>query len=139
MLELLFVLVILGIIASLALPKISFSRNQALSIAIQSDIQTMISATQEYAITNEFLPQNANPQWLMEYVHLSPQRWTISGNAIKIAKNGQLDSNNDCLSIAFDGVDFLRVTFNRGASSNLCQNLIKHYISDIEIPLDIVF
>lgn len=137
MMELLFVLVIIGILASLALPRISFSRNNALSVAIQSDIQTIISSTQEYAITNEFMPQNANPQWLVGYLHLSPQRWVVSGDSLKIAKNGVPDSQNDCLSIRFNQTSALEILFNRSQNSNLCQNLLKNYASDIIIPLHI--
>lgn len=137
MMELLFVLVIIGILASLALPRISFSRNNALSVAIQSDIQTIISSTQEYAITNEFMPQNANPQWLVNYLHLSPQRWVVSGDSLKIAKNGVPDSQNDCLSIRFNQTTALEILFNRSQNSNLCQNLLKNYASDIIIPLHI--
>lgn len=137
MMELLFVLVIIGILASLALPRISFSRNNALSVAIQSDIQTIISSTQEYAITNEFMPQNANPQWLVNYLHLSPQRWVVSGDSLKIAKNGVPDSQNDCLSIRFNQTSALEILFNSSQSSNLCQNLLKNYASDIIIPLHI--
>lgn len=137
MMELLFVLVIIGILASLAIPRISFSRNNALSIAIQSDIQTIISSTQEYAITNEFIPQNANPQWLVSHLRLSPQRWIISGDALKIAKNGVLDSQNDCLSIRFEQANALQILFNRNNNSNLCQNLLKNYASDIIVPLHI--
>lgn len=137
MMELLFVLVIIGILASLAIPRISFSRNNALSIAIQSDIQTIISSTQEYAITNEFMPQNANPQWLVSHLRLSPQRWIINGDSLKIAKNGILDSQNDCLSIRFEQANALQILFNRNNNSNLCQNLLKNYASDIIVPLHI--
>lgn len=137
MMELLFVLVIIGILASLALPRISFSRNNALSVAIQSDIQTIISSTQEYAITNEFMPQNANPQWLVSYLRLSPQRWVVSGDSLKLAKNGVPDSQNDCLSIRFNQTTALEILFNRSQNSNLCQNLLKNYASDIIIPLHI--
>lgn len=137
MMELLFVLVILGILASIALPRISFSRSNALSVAIQSDIQTIISSTQEYAITNEFMPQNANPQWLISYLHLSPQRWVASGDSLKIAKNGAVDTNNDCVSIRFDQTHTLQVLFNRARQSPLCQSLLKNYVSDIIIPLHI--
>lgn len=139
MLELLFVLVILGILASLALPRISFSRTNALSVAIQSDIQTIISSVQEYAITNNFLPQNANPQWLISYLNLSPQRWIASGNALKIATNGVLDSSNDCLSIYFDNVNFLHINFNRSVNTNLCLAVFKNYNGNISVPLNINF
>lgn len=137
MMELLFVLVILGILASLALPRISFSRNNALSVAIQSDIQTIISSTQEYAITNEFMPQNATPQWLLSYLHLSPKRWVVAGDSLKIAKDGALDSQNDCLSIRFDQTNYLQIVFNRAQNTNLCQTLFKNYASDMSIPLHI--
>lgn len=137
MVELLFVLVIIGILASIALPRINFSRTNALSIAIQSDIQTIISSTQEYAITHEITAQNANPQWLITHLNLSAQRWIVNGDSLKLAKNGVLDSQNDCVSIRFNNTQSLQVSFNRSINSNLCQNLIKHYANDITIPLDI--
>ncbi|MWV61318.1 prepilin-type N-terminal cleavage/methylation domain-containing protein [Helicobacter saguini] len=139
MMELLFVLVILGILASLALPRISFSRTNALAVAIQNDIQTIISSTQEYAITNAFAVQNASPQWLISHLNLSPQRWIASGDSLKIANNGVLDSANDCLSIRFDGVNFLQINFNRAVTSNLCSAIFKNYHGNINIPLNIAF
>lgn len=139
MMELLFVLVILGILASLALPRISFSRTNALAVAIQNDIQTIITSTQEYAITNAFAPQNATPQWLITHLNLSPQRWIASGDSLKIANNGSIDSTNDCLSIRFDGVNFLLINFNRAVNSNLCSAIFKNYHGNISIPLNIAF
>lgn len=137
MIELLFVLVILGILASLALPRISFSRTNALSIALQSDIQTIISSTQEYAITNNFLAQNANAQWLITHLNLSPSRWIAVGDSLKIANNGVQDSANDCLSIRFDGTNFLQVNFNRSVNTSLCAALFKNYTNNINIPLNV--
>lgn len=137
MIELLFVIVILGILASLALPRLQLSRTNAMSVAIQSDIQTIITSTQEYAITSELLPQNANPRWLISFLHLSPQRWVVSGDMLKIAKNGVVDSQNDCVSIRFDGVDYLQILFNQNLNSNLCQSLLKNYSGDISVPLNI--
>ncbi|RDU70876.1 type II secretion system protein [Helicobacter aurati] len=137
MMELLFVIVILGILASLALPRLRFSRTNALSVAIQSDIQTIITNIQEYAIINEILPQNANPQWIVSSLHLSPQRWAVSGDTIKIAKNGKVDSQNDCVSIRFDGIDYLQILFNHNIKSSLCEHLLKNYNGDILIPLNI--
>lgn len=139
MMELLFVLVILGIIASMALPRLKFSRSKALSIAIQTDIQTIISSMQEQAITNEILPQTATPQWIFSSLHLSPQRWIVSGDALKIAKDGAVDTNNDCLTIRFDGVSYLQILFNPKPNSSLCDNLLKNYSGDIIVPLELGF
>ncbi|PAF51864.1 hypothetical protein BKH43_01115 [Helicobacter sp. 13S00401-1] len=137
-LEVLFVIVILGIIASIALPKITLTRNSAQAVAYQTDLQTIISGTQEYALLNNFDTNTANAAWLMNYLHLSPTRWVVSGDSLKIGRDGKEDLVNDCITISFNGLAALQIRLSNpsGSLSPMCESILKHYpSSEINVPL----
>ncbi|PAF45624.1 prepilin-type N-terminal cleavage/methylation domain-containing protein [Helicobacter sp. 11S02629-2] len=137
-LEVLFVIIILGIIASIALPKITLTRNSAQAVAYQTDLQTIISGTQEYALINGFNVNNATPLWLMGYLHLSPTRWVVSGDSLKIGREGKEDLVNNCITISFDGINALHIRLHNasGTLSPMCEAILKHYpSSEINVPL----
>lgn len=136
-LELLFVIVILGIISSFAIPKISFTRTNALAVAIQSDIATISSSVQEFALTNNFTSREAKVSWLISYLNLSPQRWAISSDELHIANKGVIDPLDDCITISFTGTRTLDIQFNRAITSNLCSAIMRNYSQDITINLDV--
>lgn len=138
-LELLFTIVILAILASVALPKINFTRTNAISVALQSDIATITSSVQEYALSSEFKQANANPTWLINYLNLSPQRWVLNGDSLQIANDGQPDALNNCVSIKFNSTKSLEITFNKQINTSLCTSLTKRYSNNISIPLNSTF
>lgn len=138
-LELLFTIIILAILASIALPKINFTRTNAISVALQSDIATIASSVQEFALYTEFKHTNANPTWIINYLNLSPQRWVASGNNLVIAKDGGPDSENNCVTISFNSLNALNINFNKQVSTALCRSLTKRYSSNIVIPLNSTF
>lgn len=135
MIELIFVIVILGIIASIAIPKISVSRLDAFYAAIMADIASVQSAIQQKFLLEDVSSSNRNGQLILDTAGLSHSRWVASGNGIRLAKNGVLDSTNNCVSIDFVN-DALSIKIDSSVNTPLCKKLAKTYPNAISIPLD---
>lgn len=75
MLELVFILVILGILAAIAIPKISASRDDAKLVALKSDISTLKSSFPAY-----FLSQGQGT--FSDAITLSESNWNLGDYAI---------------------------------------------------------
>lgn len=126
MLELVFVIVILGILASIAIPKFSLTRSEAQSISIQSDLNQAISAIQRDIFIKNLQPSKINGAYMMEVAGLSKSRWIASGNGIKLAKDGAVDSQNDCVVFELMNAKDLKVQI-KDIDTPLCQKLRKTY------------
>lgn len=133
MLELVFVIVILGILASIAIPKFSLTRGDAQSISIQSDINQAISAIQREVFMKNPHPSQINGEYIIEITGLSKSRWIASGNGIKLAKDGAIDSQNDCVILEFINSKDLHVQIKE-VDTPLCKKLRQNYEEKI-IPL----
>lgn len=133
MLELVFVIVILGILASIALPRFSLTRGDAQAVSIQSDLNQAISAIQREIFINNPSPSQINGDYMMEVAGLNKSRWIAQGNGIKLAKSGIVDSQNNCVSFEFVDSKNLRVQIT-DVDSPLCKKLKQNY-EDKLIPL----
>ncbi|MCI5969154.1 type II secretion system protein, partial [Helicobacter sp.] len=89
MLELIFILVILGILAAVAIPKISASRDDAKLVALKSDINTLKTAFPAY-----FLAQGEGT--FLSAITLSSANWNL--NEYSIQSKLQDSNNNPCIS-----------------------------------------
>lgn len=126
MLELVFVIVILGILASIAIPKFSLTRSEAQSISIQSDINQAISAIQRDVFMKNLQPSKINGNYIIEVAGLNKSRWIADGNGIKLAKDGAIDTQNNCVIFDFINSKDLRVQIKE-INTPLCQKLRKTY------------
>lgn len=126
MLELVFVIVILGILASIAIPKFSLTRTEAQSISIQSDLNQAISAIQRDVFMKNLQPSKINGAYMIEVAGLNKSRWIANGNGIKLAKDGGIDMQNDCVVFDFINAKDLKVQI-KDINTPLCQKLRKTY------------
>lgn len=124
MLELVFVIVILGILASIAIPKFSFTRNEAQSVSIQSDINQVLNAIPREVFTQNPPMSALNVEFIIKSAGLNKSRWVVSGSEVKLAKDGEVDSENDCVSFEIRGGKELVFTMSAKASP-LCEKLAK--------------
>lgn len=129
MLELVFVIVILGILAAIAIPKFSFTRGEAQSVSIQADIAQAISAIQREAFSTNPPASSINGEWILQTAGLSKARWVAVGNGIRLAKNGVVDSENDCVSFEFVDQRDILVEITPKADSAICTKLAQSYES----------
>lgn len=134
MLELVFVIVILGILASIAIPKFSSTRSEAEAVSIQSDLTQALSAIQREVFVKNLSASALSAQSMMQIAGLNKSRWIVVGNQIKLAKDGNVDSENDCISLEFVNQKDLVLEIAPLPSSALCEKLNKTYESKT-IPL----
>lgn len=134
-LELIFVIIVGGIIAAIALPKLALTRSDAQYTAILADIQSINSA-----ITQKFLVEDLNPAALdgnliMQTARLSTTRWIPQGSGVRLAKNGALDSANNCVLIDFQQNNLV-VRIDPAIISPLCKKLAQTYPNPLITPLE---
>lgn len=125
MLELVFVIVILGILAAIAIPKFSFTRGEAQAVSIQADITQALSAIQREAFVKNPPSSTINGDWILQNAGLSKTRWIAVGNGVKLAKNGAVDSENDCVTFEFVNQNEILVEITSKPSSSLCSKLLE--------------
>ncbi|TLD82699.1 type II secretion system protein [Helicobacter sp. MIT 11-5569] len=141
MLELVFILVILGILAAVAIPKISASRDDAKLVALKSDINTLKTAFPAY-----FLAQGEGT--FLSAITLSSANWTLSDYSIqsKLQDSNQnpcisakLLNTNNVLSTTPKDVQFLEISTQTNANVNgdTCAKLVESIglNAPLKIPL----
>ena len=141
MLELVFILVILGILAAIAIPKISASREDAKLVALKSDINLLKTSFPAY-----FLAQGEGT--FMTAVTLSNTNWNLGNYTITSKlqdKNGNpcinatlLDSNQTTAN-APKNVQFLQLSTQTSpnAQGDTCEKLLESIslTQTLRIPL----
>lgn len=135
MIELVFVIVILGIIASIALPKLSLTRSDAQYTAIVADIQTIMSTIEQKYLVEDINPTQLNGNLIMESARLSSSRWIATNTGIRLAKNQAIDANNNCVFIDFNQTNLV-VRIDSTIQTPLCQKLAKQYPKTLITPLE---
>ena len=88
LLELIFAIVVIGIIASFAIPKYSDTRDSALVSTIKRDISTATTSIQSYHL------QNGSISKISDAVTLNTTNWTISDSKITYQ-----DNEKDCVTL----------------------------------------
>lgn len=135
MLELVFILVILGILAAVAIPKISASRDDAKLVALKSDINTLKTSFPAY-----FLAQGEGT--FISAVTLSSANWNL--NDYTITSKLQDKNGNPCVSATSTAstpksVQFLQLSTQASGNSqgDTCEKLIEsiHLVRELKIPL----
>lgn len=140
MLELVFILVILGILAAVAIPKISASRDDAKLVALKSDINTLKSSFPAY-----FLSQGQGT--FNSAISLSASNWNLGDFAISTtleSSNGSacvsaklLNSSNGPQATNPNQAHFLEISTTTTPNSNgdTCEKLIYQLDLNPSTPL----
>ncbi len=134
LIELVFVIAVVGILAAVAIPKLTTTRSDAQFVAINSDIQTIISSIQATALTKDLSAQNLNGDFIMQVAGLSASRWIASTNGVRLAQNGQIDNTNNCVFIDITA-QALTIQVQTLQNSPLCTKLAKNYPTTLNISL----
>ena len=134
LIELVFVIAVVGILAAIAIPKLSATRTDAQYAAINKDIQAIISSIQVAATTQDNLANVLCGDFIMRTAGLSPLRWIAQANGVRLGKEGTLDTQNNCVIIDTNATT-LSIEIAQMASSPLCQKLRKAYPQPLRINL----
>ncbi|WP_324735900.1 type II secretion system protein [Helicobacter mesocricetorum] len=139
MLELIFILVILGILAAVAIPKISASRDDAKLVALKSDINTLKSSFPAY-----FLSQGQGT--FNTAITLSGSNWDIgdykistrlNNNAIPCISARLLNDENGTQATTPQSVRFLEIStpITANPKGDLCEKLVFELHLNANTPL----
>ncbi len=122
LIELIFMIVIIGIIASIAVPKLMDTRNSAIVSTLKQDIGTVTTSVQSYYM------QHGKIDKISDAVNLNSSTWIILDKEIKY-----MGDSDVCVSIKLDN-NSLIVTINENASA-ICKELKDSGMSTINHSL----
>jgi general secretion pathway protein G len=120
--ELIFVIAILGIIAAMAVPKLMDSRSSAIVTTIKQDISTITSSIQSYYIINNKIDQ------ISDSVTINKSRWKISDLEVEY-----ISEEKTCIEIIIKE-NQLNVSINE-TSSDICQKIYDSGIRNVTYDL----
>ncbi len=156
MIELIFVIVILGVLAAVALPKLAATQNDAKAASVKSDVSTAIQAVPAWAMgQREASISNAvnldTNVWTktsgeQEFLYLDPTATTPTDTCVKLVlTESNLTTNvvltSDAASAKNDGDKAItkdtniRVMLNRSNDGLVCTILKEMDLSDMNISI----
>jgi len=123
LLELIFAIVVIGIIASFAIPKYLDTRDEAVASTIQRDLATATTSIQTYYLTKRSISD------ITEAVKLNTKNWTLDNNKLKITSSNA----SDCASLEVKDSEIV-ITISKDAD-DICDKLNKLGIETTTINL----
>ncbi len=122
LLELIFAIVIIGIIASFAVPKYMNSRNFALASTIKRDIITTTTSIQSYYLVNRKIEK------ISDAITLNTINWTLTDKKIIFA-----DNSTNCIDLEIKNSK-VSIKINKDAG-DVCKALDKLGVKNLDIDL----
>jgi general secretion pathway protein G len=124
MIELIFVIVILGILAAVAIPKLAATRDDAYTAKLASNIMTGAGEIASYAMSNAQISSD------MTVMSNALTSLSASGDAVLSPNKAVVECGNvnDCVEISIDsnlstGTDTLNITFGNSGGDFRCDAL----------------
>lgn len=113
LLELIFAIVILGIVASFAIPKYLDTKDSALVSTLKRDINTATNAIQSYYLLNQKIAK------ISDAMEVNSTNWTVTDT--------KLTDKNECLSIevktADTGTKTIELAVNATKDTTICKKI----------------
>jgi len=122
LIELIFVIAVLGIIAAVAVPKLMDSRSSAIVTTIKQDISTITTAVQSYYMLNNKIDK------ISDTVNINAKTWNIEDQKVEYKVDEAV-----CVSIKILS-NKLSVDISE-TSSDLCKKIYDTGIRDISYDL----
>ncbi|MEA2050814.1 MAG: prepilin-type N-terminal cleavage/methylation domain-containing protein [Campylobacterota bacterium] len=122
LIELIFVIAILGIIAAVAVPKLLDSRSEAVISTIKQDVATISSSIQSYHMINGSISK------ITDAVNVNTKTWVV--NDLELQYN--IDNEN-CIKMVIESSK-LNITVN-SQSSDLCKKISDAGVETISYDL----
>ncbi len=109
--ELIFMIVVMGIIASVALPKLMGTKTNAVVSSLKQDISTVTTSIQSYYLVNNKIDK------ISDAVNLNSSTWNITDKELKY-----LDGSELCVTIKVE-LNKLDLIVNESAGE-VCKKLV---------------
>lgn len=126
LLELIFAIVVIGIVASFAVPKFLDTRDSALVSTIKRDISAVTTSIQSYHVLHQKIDN------ITDAIIINNSSWEVESQKMTFK-----DSGNDCVVIEIkteDSVKKLNITVSKDAG-NICTKLDTEGIKTISYDL----
>ncbi|MFA6789867.1 MAG: prepilin-type N-terminal cleavage/methylation domain-containing protein [Arcobacteraceae bacterium] len=117
LLEMVFAIVIIGVIASVAMPKLFDTKNEALVATIKQDVVTVTSAIQGHYMLNKKVDK------ISDVVSLNSSIWEIEDTSLVFK-----EKDSQCIKIELDEYE-LEVNINEDVGT-ICEKLSQKGIVD---------
>jgi len=127
MIELIFVIVILGILAAVAIPKLAATRDDAKISKMASNIQAAKSEISSYVVAQGGTENNATESWYRTASNIISEG-AETGDVTFTAGNPTVvnfvdrDNSETCITLDYNGTD-VRITHNAGGTHAICQGV----------------
>ena len=113
LLELIFAIVILGIVASFAIPKYIDTKDSALVSTIKRDVNTAVSSIQSYYLLNQKIDK------ISDAVTVNNTNWTVTDT--------KLTDKNSCLTLevktSSGGTKSIELTVDTTKTTTICKKI----------------
>jgi len=120
--ELIFVIAVLGIIAAVAVPKLMDSRSSAIVTTIKQDISTITTSIQSYRMLNNKIEK------ISDSVNINANTWNINDLKVEF-----ISEDKECVTIEIVS-NKLNVIIDKDSSS-VCQKLYDSGVRDVSYEL----
>jgi len=121
--ELIFVIAVLGIIAAVAVPKLMDTRSSAIVSTIKQDISTITTSVQSYYMMNNKIDN------ISDSVNINESTWTVSSKKVEFKIEDTI-----CISISLND-NKLSVDINDNSDSTVCKKLYESGVRDVSYDL----
>ena len=121
--ELIFVIAVLGIIAAVAVPKLMDTRSSAIVSTIKQDISTITTSAQSYYMMNNKIDN------ISDSVNINESTWTVSSKKVEFKIEDTV-----CVSISLND-NKLSVDINDNSDSTVCKKLYESGVRDVSYDL----
>jgi len=121
--ELIFVIAVLGIIAAVAVPKLMDTRSSAIVSTIKQDISTITTSVQSYYMMNNKIDN------ISDSVNINESTWTVSSKKVEFKIEDTV-----CVSISLND-NKLSVDINDNSDSSICKKLYESGVRDVSYDL----
>jgi len=125
MIELIFVIAVLGIIAAVAVPKLLDSRSSALSTTIKQDISTITNSIQSYYMLNGELDD------IKKSVNINSKTWEVTTQKAIFPRT---ETGTECVTIEITGNELI-VNIDENNDTEVCKKLVSSGIEDTTYKL----
>lgn len=123
LIELIFVIAILSVIAAVAVPKLLNSKSDAIVSTIKKDISTITTSVQSYYVVNEGIEK------ITDAVNINEKNWIVNNNKLEFKHNNKL-----CVEININD-DKLNVIITSNSEDNICKKIYESGVRSVSYDL----
>ena len=125
LIELIFVIAVLGILAAIAVPKLLDSRTSAIVTTVKQDISTITNSIQSYYMLNNGITN------ITDSVNINESTWNVENKSVTFSSDSV-----DCVTIKVIGTQLVvDIVESEVDSNSICRKIYDAGIRDVTYEL----